>query len=96
MATSNKLNIKAMQLILAMITKCFKNDIRMFRISVWIIEFISLDLFRNMCVLILFNYYVVNLIIIIIILAQTPEIGQGLGRFLSCGARKPEQTWMDL
>ena len=29
-------------------------------------------------------------------LAQTPEIGQGLGRFLSCGARKPEQTWMDL
>ena len=29
---------------------------------------------------------------IIIILAQTLEIGQGLGRFLSCGARKPEQT----
>ena len=28
--------------------------------------------------------------IIIIILAQTPEIGQGLGRFRSCGARKPE------
>ena len=27
-----------------------------------------------------------------IILAQTPEIGPGLGRFLSCGARKPEQT----
>ena len=25
-------------------------------------------------------------------LAQAPEIGQGLGRFLSCGARKPEQT----
>ena len=25
-------------------------------------------------------------------LAQTPEIGQGLGRFLSCGARKREQT----
>ena len=25
-------------------------------------------------------------------LAQTPEIGQGLGRFLSCGARKQEQT----
>ena len=24
-------------------------------------------------------------------LAQTPEIGQGLGRFLSCGARKQEQ-----
>ena len=23
---------------------------------------------------------------------QTPEIGQGLGRFLSCGARKQEQT----
>ena len=25
-------------------------------------------------------------------LAQTPEIGQGLGRFLSCAARKQEQT----
>ena len=25
-------------------------------------------------------------------LAQTLEIGQGLGRFLSCGARKQEQT----
>ena len=33
---------------------------------------------------------------IIIILAQSPEIGQGLGRFLSCGARKPEQTQKDL
>ena len=31
-------------------------------------------------------------IIIIIILARTPEIGQGLGCILSCGARKPEQT----
>ena len=30
--------------------------------------------------------------IYIYILAQTPEIGQGLGRFLSCGARKQEQT----
>ena len=28
----------------------------------------------------------------IIILARTPEIGQGLGRILSCGARKQEQT----
>ena len=27
-----------------------------------------------------------------IILAGTPEIGQGLGRTLSCGACKPEQT----
>ena len=27
-----------------------------------------------------------------IILAQTSEIEEGLGRFLSCGARKPEQT----
>ena len=27
-----------------------------------------------------------------IILARTPEIGQGLGRILSCGARKQEQT----
>ena len=33
-----------------------------------------------------------NIIIIIIILARTPEIGQGLGRILSCGARKQEQT----
>ena len=27
-----------------------------------------------------------------IYLARTPELGQGLGRILSCGARKPEQT----
>ena len=27
-----------------------------------------------------------------IFLARTAEIGQGLGRFLSCGARKSEQT----
>ena len=32
----------------------------------------------------------------IISLARTPEIGQGLGRILSCGARKPEQTYRDL
>ena len=31
-------------------------------------------------------------LLIIIILARTPEIGQGLGRILGCGARKPEQT----
>ena len=31
-------------------------------------------------------------IIIILIFARTPEIGQGLGRILSYGARKPEQT----
>ena len=30
--------------------------------------------------------------IIMIILAQTPEIQQGLERFLSCAARKPQQT----
>ena len=29
---------------------------------------------------------------IIIILARKAEIGQGLGRILSCGVRKPEQT----
>ena len=29
---------------------------------------------------------------IYIYLARTPEIGQGLGRILSCGARKPEQA----
>ena len=33
---------------------------------------------------------------IYIYLARTPEIGQGLGRILSCGARKPEQTWVHL
>ena len=36
--------------------------------------------------------YSVLLIYIYIYLARTPEIGQGLGRILSCGARKPEQT----
>ena len=30
--------------------------------------------------------------ILFISLARTPEIGQGLGRILSCGARKPEET----
>ena len=30
--------------------------------------------------------------IYIYILARTPEIGQGLGRILSCGARKQEQN----
>ena len=35
-------------------------------------------------------------IIIIIILAQTPEIEHGLGNFLSYGARKPEQFWKDI
>ena len=29
---------------------------------------------------------------IYIYLARTPEIGQSLGRYLSCGARKQEQT----
>ena len=33
-----------------------------------------------------------KIIYIYIYLARTPEIGQGLGRILSCGARKPEQT----
>ena len=33
-----------------------------------------------------------NKIYIYIYLARTPEIGQGLGRILRCGARKPEQT----
>ena len=32
------------------------------------------------------------IVYIYIYLARTPEIGQGLGRILSCGARKPEQT----
>ena len=35
---------------------------------------------------------IILIIIFFIILARTPEIGQGLGRILSCGARKPEQT----
>ena len=33
-----------------------------------------------------------NIIIINIILARTPEIGQGPEIILSCGARKQEQT----
>ena len=37
-------------------------------------------------------HFIRNFDIIIIILARTPEIGQGLGRILSCGARKSEQT----
>ena len=37
-----------------------------------------------------------TIIITIIILAEILEIEQGLGRFLRCGARKPEQTWKDL
>ena len=44
-------------------------------------------------------YYTIFLLLYIYIyiyLARTPEIGQGLGRILSCGARKPEQTYMDL
>ena len=32
----------------------------------------------------------------IISLARPPEIGQGIGRILSCGGRKPEHTQMDL
>ena len=31
-----------------------------------------------------------------IYLARTPEIGQGLGRILSYGARKPEPTYLKL
>ena len=34
----------------------------------------------------------INIKILYIYLARTPEIGQGLGRILSCGARKPGQT----
>ena len=34
----------------------------------------------------------IGILFYIISLARTPEIGQGLGRILSCGARKPEQT----
>ena len=33
-----------------------------------------------------------NRSLIYIYLALTPEIGQGVGRILICGARKPEQT----
>ena len=38
------------------------------------------------------GYVGVAIIIYNIILTRTPEIGQGLERILSCGARKPEQT----
>ena len=33
-----------------------------------------------------------NTLKLYIYLARTPEIGQGLGRIVSYGARKPEQT----
>ena len=47
-------------------------------------------------------YFAINFLIvyiyiyIYIYLARTPEIGQGLGRILSCGARKPEQTFLKI
>ena len=37
-------------------------------------------------------FYISDFNYIYIYLARTPEIGQGLGCILSCGARKPEQT----
>ena len=41
----------------------------------------------------IFLYFeVLTIHIYIYNLARTPEIGQGLGRILSCGARKQEQT----
>ena len=33
-----------------------------------------------------------KIVLYIFFLPRTPEIGLGLGRILSCGARKPEQT----
>ena len=46
--------------------------------------------------LVIKNYFFLNIIVYILEICsgiiQTPEIGQGLGRFLSCGARKQEQT----
>ena len=42
------------------------------------------------------QHVLIKIKVIIIILTQTPEIGQGLGRFLSCAARKPAQTKKDL
>ena len=48
---------------------------------------VIVGLFFNInCVMLLLYIY------IYIYLARTPEIGQGLGRILSCGARKTEQT----
>ena len=49
------------------------------------IQFNSCSEYNKTLIEILYNYF-------FIILARTPEIGQGLGRFLSCGARKQEQT----
>ena len=43
-------------------------------------------------ILIIKEYQLKYRLIVIIILARTPEIGQGLGRILSYGARKQEQT----
>ena len=56
-------------------------------------SFLYLHIFKNQKKFIIKCINVnVYIIIIIIILARTPEIGQGLGRILSCGARKLEQT----
>ena len=49
--------------------------------AILILYFCYLDVFLNVFIKNIHTY-----------LAQTPEIGQGLGRFLSCGARKQEQT----
>ena len=39
-----------------------------------------------------FNLILSLVIYLIIYIYLAPELGEGLGRILSCGARKPEQT----
>ena len=48
---------------------------------------LGLERFRVFVLKLLYYIYKVYLY-----MARTPEIGQGLGRILSCGACKPEQT----
>ena len=50
---------------------------------------LNVDLYEDMHKKLLL---IIIIIVFFIILARTPEISQGLGRILSCGARKPEQT----
>ena len=58
----------------------------------FLIEIYSHDFFFFFLILFALAVSHITINIVIIILARTAEIGQGLERILSCGAHKPEQT----
>ena len=69
-----------------MINIHFKFAVNDDSISIWhkweyLIQWTDIDRYINLHIKNIHTY-----------LVQTPEIGQGLGRFLSCVARKQEQT----